>query len=117
MDHIGLKNGPVSGQCLWPYDMVSHGFSPPLQESGFQGRQEIFAARSKSPATQNAIDAVLEVLAVSHTVVSTKDRSGKMKYEALVVVVGLTKSFFFFWKGLRVNEKPKKSPKCCWNAK
>ncbi|CAK9002666.1 Probable phospholipid-transporting ATPase IA (ATPase class I type 8A member 1) (Chromaffin granule ATPase II) [Durusdinium trenchii] len=52
------------------------------EESGFQGRAAMLNARLKNPSQAAAIDAVLEVLAVSHTVVSTKDRSGRMKYEA-----------------------------------
>ena len=34
------------------------------------------------PERAAAIDAVLEVLSVSHTVVSTRDRCGRLKYEA-----------------------------------
>ena len=45
-----------------------------------------------NPEKAAAIDAVMEVLSVSHTVVSTKDRTGKLKYEALV----LAAVFIFF---------------------
>lgn len=51
------------------------------EESGFQGKAALFQARF-DPQKAAAIDAVMEVLSVSHTVVSSKDRSGKLKYEA-----------------------------------
>ena len=79
------------------------------QESGFQGKSALLRARSAfclpklifpnrclvlrlNPEKAAAIDAVMEVLSVSHTVVSTKDRTGKLKYEALV----LAAVFVFF---------------------
>ena len=47
-----------------------------------------------NPEKAAAIDAVMEVLSVSHTVVSTKDRTGKLKYEALdLMAVVLFSSF------------------------
>ena len=51
------------------------------EESGFQGKSALLRARL-NPEKAAAIDAVMEVLSVSHTVVSTKDRTGKLKYEA-----------------------------------
>ncbi|CAJ1392125.1 unnamed protein product [Effrenium voratum] len=52
------------------------------EEPGFQGKLAMARARQMSADKAAAIDAVLEVLAVSHTVVCTKDRNGKLKYEA-----------------------------------
>lgn len=48
---------------------------------GFQGGAALATARQQ-PKKADAIDAFLEILAVSHTVVSTRDQNGQMRYEA-----------------------------------
>lgn len=52
------------------------------EEYGFQGRAEMMMARYEDSRKSAGIDAALEVLGVSHTVVSTRDRAGNLKYEA-----------------------------------
>eukprot|EP00929_Paragymnodinium_shiwhaense_P083793 TRINITY_DN44759_c0_g1_i2.p1 TRINITY_DN44759_c0_g1~~TRINITY_DN44759_c0_g1_i2.p1 ORF type:complete len:1640 (+),score=354.07 TRINITY_DN44759_c0_g1_i2:149-5068(+) len=57
-------------------------FGTVTEARGFQGAAELEEARRKDPNVAAAIDAFLEVLAVSHTVVKTVDRWGKTRLEA-----------------------------------
>uniref|UniRef100_A0A7S1RD31 Phospholipid-transporting ATPase n=1 Tax=Alexandrium catenella TaxID=2925 RepID=A0A7S1RD31_ALECA len=52
------------------------------EEKGFQGACAIEEARRRDPADRDAIDAFFEVLSVSHTVMVTTDKKGKVKFEA-----------------------------------
>jgi len=52
------------------------------EDRGFNGAQALQAAKKKHPAKAESIAALLEVLAVSHTVVVTHDSAGKAHYEA-----------------------------------
>lgn len=57
-------------------------FGQVSEERGFEGGPAMKKARERSPEQAEAIDALLEVLAVSHTVVVTHDKNGSFRYEA-----------------------------------
>jgi len=67
-----LKRVAIAGQTFGKIGPVK----------GFQGGPQMQEASRESPAIMKTIEAFLEVLAVSHTVVVTHDQHGKLRYEA-----------------------------------